>query len=65
MKDISYELIKIMESSGCDSVTALIYLGGDENVSNTLRISESLPKSDVLNYTTDNQGTRETGSRDI
>ena len=59
MQDISEILLKIMELTHCNYMTALMYLKGDENVSNALLVPKSVPKSDVsTDKPTDSESTR-------
>ena len=61
MQNISETLLAIMENSHCNSMTALLRLGGNENVSDTLRLSK--PVSDT--NTADNQGSRQERGRPV
>ena len=50
MKDISNEILIVMKELHCGVMTALLYLGGQKNVSDTLRISEPLSEQHVSEH---------------
>ena len=59
MQDISDILLQIMETTHCNCFTALMYLKGDENVSNALLVPKSVSESDVpTNKSTDSESAR-------